>query len=247
MGLKDFFAGKDKNSGVLPTVKEGKIVNEVSNWYSDRYSTVILQRNILLILLVVTLFIIIFSVYRVSMIATQHKIKPFVIEVEERTGLTDIVNPVQSKQLAADQALTQYFIMKYISTRESYCDFDYKYNYLTVVRLLSDQRVYSEFLRFINTDPQSPITVYGKAVCTGVKLRSIQLFSNPDKNGKIRLTSFVRYTVQNTSGSMEINKHKVASLEYAYRQMELSTEDRLVNPLGFQVLQYQADEELFGN
>jgi type IV secretion system protein VirB8 len=204
---------------------------------------------LLFLLLIASILLVVLSVFKVSNVSSLYTIRPFVIEVEEHSGITNIVNPLANKELISNDALTQYFIMKYIRARESYCDSDWKFNYLTVVRLLSNAVVFSDFRKYVNYDPKSPLLIYGKTTCTSVKLRSIQFFNEKiDPQGEaMKLTAVIRFTVYDANGGKAIKQYKIASLEYKYTQLEMSIEDRDVNPLGFQIVNYKVDPELLVN
>ena len=240
MSLKDLFAKKNKDE---------KTVNQISNnWYSDRYGSALFQRNFLFILLCIALIVIGCAVFQVGAIASQYTVRPFVIEVEETSGITNVVNPLSNKDILSNEILTRYFIMKYIRARESYCDTDYKFNYLTVVRLLSTGGVFYNFKKFVNFDPKSPILLYGKALCVNVKLRSFQFFSEPtDDPNKPKQTAVIRFTLIDNEGGKKVKLYRLASLEYKYSQMEMSMDDREVNPLGFQVVNYNVTDEIITN
>lgn len=248
MNLRSLFGSKKVSGNDLPVATNTNLVAAVSNWYSDRYGKVLIQRNILFIFLIISACIVVFSVFQVSVISARYTIKPFVIEVEKRSGLTNIVNPMDDRNLTSNEALNQYFVMKYIRSRETYCSTDFRYNYLKVVRLLSVSSVFSDFRNFINHDPNSPILLYGKNICTGAKLRSIQFFSEkiPDSD-QYKKTAMIRFTIYDVSGPRQIKLHKIASLEYKYVQMEMSIEERDINPLGFQVVNYRVDDEILTN
>lgn len=246
MELKSILSKKIQRPEInqnVPIVRDDKVVSTISNWYSDRYGSIIVQRNILFLLLLLSMFIVVIAIFQVSNVSSQYTVRPFVIEVEDKTGITNVVNPLANQELISNDVLNQYFIMKYIRARESYCDIDYKFNYLTVVRLFSSGSVYSNFRRFVNYDPKSPILLYGKSTCTAVKLRSIQFFKETLEENKVKKTAVIRFTVVDANGVRPIKDYKIVSLEYNYVQMKLSNDDRDINPLGFQITNYKIDPE----
>ena len=103
----------EKNLKNFPKADSNKIVPAISNWYADRYYSVIIQRNFLIILVIFCLIGAIVGTYVVGNVTSTFKIQPFVIEVEEKTGLTDIVNPLSHNELTTNEALNKYFIMKF--------------------------------------------------------------------------------------------------------------------------------------
>ncbi|AIL65068.1 Type IV secretion system protein virB8 [Rickettsiales bacterium Ac37b] len=215
---------------------ETDIVTEAKNWYSDRYESVLVQRNILLLLLIIILCALIVSVFTVGTISASKSLEPFVVEIEDKSGITNVVNPFSRKDLTVDNALNTYFLITYMRARETYASSNYEYNYRTIVRLYSTPGVYNSFTRSFQNNPKNPITTYGTNNSTSLKVRSIQ-FLNPGK------TAQVRFTVVENEGSKN-SFYKIATIDFEFSQMEMSIEDRFINPLGFQVTNYVVSDEL---
>ncbi|MEK6734192.1 MAG: type IV secretion system protein [Pseudomonadota bacterium] len=234
----------------LPHANSDKVVSTISNWYSDRYNSVVIQRNLLLLLLIASVFMVIASSFIVGNISSTFKIQPFVIEVEDKTGLTDVVNPLSAPELTSNEVLTKFFLMQYIKAREGYNFQTWKYNYLTLVRLFSTPRVFGDFKRFINSNADSPLAMYGNNISTTVAFRSIQFFPpNFGQNGVPNdLQAVIRFTIfpengDNLRGVTGNRIHKILTLTYKYQQTEMTEEDQSVNPLGFFITSYRADVE----
>jgi type IV secretion system protein VirB8 len=245
--------GKEKNKDPeMPFVKKDEVVVEISNWYSERYSKVVIQRNIIFLLLLLSIVVVAISVFQVSQVSAKYTLKPFVIQIDEKTGITEIVNPYSDRRLTANQSLNQYFIVKYLMAREGYCANDYNYNYKTIVRLLSNETVYNKFTNFIQNNPLSPLILYGNSTCISVKIRSIEFINNagkvvsPEDNNSGTGMSLIKFTVVD-SNTQEVKSYKIASLGFTYSQMQLNLRDREVNPLGFQVITYGTDNEVLNN
>ncbi len=232
-----------------PEANSENVVASINNWYSDRYNSVVVQRNLMLIVLLLSLVLVIVSVFVVGNVSSTFKIQPFVIEVEKKTGITNIVNPLVNRELVSNEVLNKYFITRYIKARESYSAESWRYNYYTVVRLLSTPQVYGSFKRFIETSTESPIAMYGGQTSTVVSFRSIQFFpSIIDARGKMTdPQAVVRFTILPEKGTLRgavDNKiYKILTLTYKYQQTKMSDDDRNENPLGFFVTSYRADIE----
>lgn len=215
--------------------EQGELITEVSNWYADRYEHVLVQRNLLLLIVLLSFGVIMAGVVVVRQVSLSKSVDPFVIEIEERTGITNVVNPLSRKDLTTNEALNTYFIMKYLRARETYDYLVYRHNFSTVVRLLSSFSVYNAFKNFINNDPKSPIKIYGTNVSTTLKVRSIQFLEGT--------TAQVRFTIIR-NGDNNAKSDKIATITFTYLQMEMTPEERYVNPLGFQVVGYRIDDEI---
>lgn len=244
--INKLFSGQD---GKAPDANSENVVSSINNWYSDRYNSIVVQRNLILIVLLLSLVLVISSVFIVGNVSSTFKIQPFVIEVEKKTGITNIVNPLVNRELVSNEVLNKYFITRYIKAREGYSSESWRYNYLTVVRLLSTPGVYRSFSRFFNESAQSPISLYGNRTSTIVSFRSIQFFpavvNSRGRMGDSR--AVVRFTILADKGNIRnaVNNriYKIVTLTYKYQQTKMSDADRMENPLGFFITSYRDDIE----
>lgn len=234
--LLAFILQKNKSNNSNALMNKDDLVTDVRNWYSDRYESLIVQRNLLFIFILFMLAFILSGIFIVGQIAASKTVEPFIVEIEDKTGITNVVNPLSRKDLTTDEALNRYFIMNYLRSRETYNVVDYDHSYRSVVRLLSSSNVYSEFRIFLSSNTKSPIISYGTSNSTSLKLRSIQFLDQ----GK---TAQVRFTITENSGN-KLTFNKIATLSFEYKQMELTNEERQINPLGFQVTNYRVDDEI---
>ncbi|ABD44475.1 type IV secretion protein VirB8 [Anaplasma phagocytophilum str. HGE1] len=236
MVLDMFGLGKEKKKPVTGSERDC-VSGKIGDWYHDRYGSVVVQRNILLLLVVLSVFCIAVSTFVIFRIGKTRTIEPFVVEIEKKSGITTLVNPMTVKQYSADEVLSNYFIVEYIKARELYDPNNFQYNYYTRVRLLSSQETYSEFRSWIRpSNPSSPMTLYSDVVSGALKVRSLQHL----EGGQVQ----VRFTMEfvNHSGSI-VKRDRIATLSFRYSSLEMTEQDRQVNPLGFQITYYRADDE----
>ena len=214
-------------------VQEKDAIAEVRNWYSDRYQSVLIQRNLLFLVTILSLVGVVVSVFTVERVISSKSIEPFVIEIEKKTGITNVVDPVTRSEMFADESLTKYFIIKYINARATYDPATYNYNYNTMTRLMSARNVYADFRRFVNS-VDGPPQKYAEQTKSELKVRSIQI----TKPGVAQ----VRFSIVLT-GSKSGVFHYIAYVEYSFETLEMTQDERFINPIGFQVNSYRVDEE----
>lgn len=228
-----FFKKKDKEESI--EVKK--------SWYEDRYQTVVVQRNFLALVTVSSLAGIIFSVLSVVKIVSSKTIEPFVIGIEDKTGITNVIRPIQQEKYAYDEVLRRYFLTQYMMKRETYNINSFEYNYFTVVRLLSNSTVYGAFRASVYVNnPNSPVRL-GNVQRT-IKIKSM-VFMQPIP-GQPGFPIQIRFKSEDGDG---VNpgtniKHKLATLSFTFSDLVLTEEERAINPLGFQVISYRVDDEI---
>jgi type IV secretion system protein VirB8 len=232
-----------KNDVPAAKTKEGSTNNEkeqlavINSWHTDQYQNVVVQRNLLFVVMLVCLGAILFSTVVIRYLKSTRTIEPFVIEVERKTGITTVVDPLTTKAFTGDEAIKRYFVMQYLKAREEYYNNLFEKNFREVVRLLSSDQVYgSDYVpKFNQGNPQSPVNTLGNRSWRELSLKSI-IF--PTSNSA-RVSFILR-----TDGMTQSIQNKVAYLEFEFRDLQMNEKERLINPLGFVVTLYRLEDEL---
>lgn len=204
---------------------------KVKNWYANRYQSIIIQRNILLLLTLFSMIAVTVAVIFVRNIMSSKSLEPYVIEVEKKTGVPVVVEQLSSKHLTGDEMIRKYFINKFIHAASGYDPKTYKID-SNVVRLLSVPGVYRNYRNRINAKelgPKSEIKL---------RIKSVQFPSS--QTAQIRIVR-----VMKIDGFDTVEKNEIITMNFYFANLDLSLEERLVNPLGFQVSRYIIAEEIF--
>jgi len=209
--------------------KQSKL--KVKSWYSNRYQIVVVQRNILFILTAISMISVAVAVIFVKNVMASKSLEPYVIEVEEKTGVATVVDQLTSQSFTANQMVRKYFLNQFIHAASGYDPKTYRDD-VTKVRLFSTPAVYSDFRRRIR--PRS----LGVDAKIQVRIKSIQFPNNS--------TAQVRLFKQTTRPKMPTETaDEIITINFYFTDMNLTMEERLVNPLGFQVNKYLIAEEVF--
>ncbi len=175
------------------------------------------------------------SVFAIAGLTPLKTVEPFVVRVDNSTGIVDVVSALTSAAGTYDEAVTKYFAAKYVRAREGYVWSEAQENFRTIA-LLSTQPEQTRFSGlYRGSNPESPQNIYGRAATAKIDIASISLINQ-------NVVS-VRYMRTITRGEEVRRTHWVASLTYSYANAPMSSTDRLVNPLGFVVSEYRADPE----
>lgn len=207
---------------------------QLRNWYEERYENITVQRNLLFVLLLILLVLSIVSVGVIAYVINTKKFDPFVIQIDDTTGIAKIVNPISSTVLSGNEALAQYFIKKYIIARETYNPVDFTTEARKVVRLLSSNSIYWDYRGYIKNEAVDPSVKYGQKNTTYLVVKSWSKLSDSKY--------IMRFSINETAGAMKIF-NKIAVVEFKYLPMELTESDKDVNPVGFQVTGYRVDDD----
>ncbi len=221
---------------------KNKTIKQIKNWYQDRYETVVIQRNFLFVIIVLLVVIFGFTIVNVLKLNSEKVYEPFVVQIEENTGIITKVDNSQVRQLPAEKAVRNASIVRYVLARESYNIAEFGFNYYQVVRLMSSSDVYKQFKEVIDPNKKnSPISL-GFQHKIEAKVKSLIELDEKANLIQIRLGKSKVATIGNISDKIdEVNY--IVTLEYQYRNLDLSETERFINPLGIQITKYNISEE----
>lgn len=166
----------------------------------------------------------------------QEPAPPLVLRVDNATGAVEQVTQMRVHEASYGEVVDTYWLNQYALNRESYDYNTIQLNYDTTA-LLSAADVQKDYYKLFD-GPNARDRVLANKTRILVTVRSIQL------NGRGQAT--IRFTTQqvHTNGVKDAPQHQIATVGYAYINAPMSTADRRINPLGFQVTSYRADPEL---
>lgn len=216
--------------------KATKEPSHSKNWYKDRYQYVIVQRKILVLITSLSLIASLVTVIVIAQLTPLKTVEPFVIQVDQKTGITQTVNQMTVKEITANEAVNNFFIVQYIRARENYVSSDLARNY-NIVRLMSESsKVYGEFMRAANpNNPKSNAARLGSSGVRTVKFKSISYLSPQ--------TVQARVLIEEKSENNLAQQNLIILLSFSYVNMALTLEERYINPLGFIITDYRVDED----
>lgn len=213
--------------------KEEKQVLE--NWFADRSEWLIVQRNVLFVIVLVSLVAISVLTFNIGFLKSTTSIEPFVIEIDPKSGVPTVVDPLDAKAFMANDAIKRYFILRYIKTREEfyYTLFDKMYE---EVNLMSGDVVGGEYRRLFNkSNPEGPYLKLGANSYRTVDLKSMIFQDSNTVQVRIRTNTMAQF-----GGGTE---DKIIYLQFQVANLELNERQRYINPLGFIVTLYRIENE----
>lgn len=213
-------------------------IGKTKTWYSDKYQSVLVQRNIFAVITLVSLLTSLIAVFAVQRLAPLKSVEPFVIQIDEKSGVTEVVDPTTRDELNSTEALDNYFVWKYVRARETYDVSDNATN-KDIVRVLSHPDAYIVFREQVA--PQTPSSPYNRLGKIGQRVCSEPVITYLSEKGK--KVAQVRFIVtERIRAEAPFEYNKIATLEYDYVTLDLARKERLINPLGFRVSSYRLDD-----
>ncbi|MBO4957090.1 MAG: hypothetical protein J6C50_04615 [Rickettsiales bacterium] len=211
---------------------------KLRTWYSNRYQVVLVQKKLLSFFSIFSIATVVIAVIFVKQFTESKSFEPYVIELEEKTGIMTVVENLNGSNLIADEAVKRSYIFSFLNVAEGY-------NYVTfnkdrkTLLLFSSGNVYKQLYNKYSIRNETSIVNSLKEKGTmDIKIKSI-LFNTPT-------IATVRFIVYNTRPSKlyPAEVHKIAEIQFQFVDMKLNTDDRYINPLGFQVIKYTVGEDI---
>lgn len=167
------------------------------------------------------------------------RVEAFVLRVDNATGAVDLVTTLRDGQASYGEVVDRYFLNKYVLAREAY-DYETLQTSYDTTALLSSGDVQREYAALFD-GPKARDKVLANRVRILAQVRSIA-------PGTTRNTALVRFTTRviHADGTSEPEESLVATIGFRYVAGAMHEQDRLVNPLGFQVASYRVDPEIAG-
>ena len=188
----------------------------------------------------IAVFVSVLSIMAITFMLPLKSVEPYVIRVDNTTGMVDIITSVDKETFTNNEALDKYFTSRYVKAREGYFYNILQEDYI-LTQILSSPEVAKDYIRLYE-GTNSRVEILQNKEEISIDIISVTLGNSAGiKTATIRFNAKQRLigsdTYQNTA--------KIATLSYDYSPQSLSTEEeRLKNPLGFKVLNYRIDEEV---
>ena len=174
---------------------------------------------------------------------------PYLIMADAYTGtstVTRMQNSAMYQSMTASEAVNRSNIAHFILARESYDSSMIGARDWRTVFTMAGSDVAEQYTTYIKaSNPQSPLNVYGNNEAIRVQILSITPIGGgggqPPSGATVR---FQRNLYNKRSGVSRPLDAKIATMEFRYNpNLSMSEEDRISNPLGFQVLNYRVEND----
>ena len=161
---------------------------------------------------------------------------PFVLRVDNATGHVEVLTILRTSESSYGEVVDSYFLNQYVLNREGY-DYNTIQNAYNTTALLSDPEVQREYYALFEGVQARDKVLKDRAKII-VQIRSIT--PTPETG-----TAVVRFSTQlkHNNGSIEPLYNWIATTSYTYKDAAMSSIDRRINPLGFQITSYRIDPE----
>ena len=170
------------------------------------------------------------------------QVAPFVIRVDRSTGVVDTV-PVYAGTDDFPAAVTRYFLDQYVTVCERFDFATAESDYEECGAFNSPARNQVWYSNWARTNPDSPLNRYKDGTTVSAQVIAISLFRHASGMHDLAQVRYVR-VVHPAGGSAAERSEWIATIQYTYTKPSSDPRDRQWNPLGFKVLDFDADREV---
>lgn len=174
---------------------------------------------------------------------------PYLVMADAYTGTSTVARLSEdftNRSITTSDAINRSNVAHFMLARESYDVALMNLRDWTTVYAMSSPDVASGYTSLhANNNPNAPYHLYGRSRAIRVKILSIVMLGGG--NGAVPKGATVRFQRSLYDKSSGVARHldsKIATMEFAYNaNLEMDEEDRIENPLGFQVTSYRVDSD----
>lgn len=215
---------------------EKRYYEEARIWDAEVYRTARGQRRMLWWLMSVSWVITLLMVFTLMLMMPLKTVEPYVIEVDRASGLVEVKRPIIEGGIPQSEAITKYFIVKYLTSREAYLYERAADDYTTVQKMSSPEVASRYATDFAPGNESSPLNIYGRSGTVEIQIRNVSFITENTVTIPIKRIG--------TKKGQVTEDYEVVTLTFQYLNDPASEADRFINPLGFQVTAYRKDPQL---
>lgn len=208
---------------------------EARSWETDKVRMLERSRKQAWLIAIAAAVLSVLSVFALAMLSPLKTSVPYVIKVDNTTGAVEVVNSISNGKATYDEVMNKYHVQWYVRWREGYSKSligDYYKN----VGLMSTQQEQLRYSQLISPkNPASPLNTYGDKGSAVITIKSTSFIKEN--------IALVRYIKEVKDAAEPGVTHWAATIVFQYSGTPMTEQDRAINPLGFQVLEYRNDPD----
>lgn len=211
--------------------------SEADSWAADRRDGLRASRRIAWGVAAAAMCVAVAEAVALVMLTPLKTVEPYTLMVDRTTGYVQALKPLDPTQITPDRALVQSMLVQYVLAREGFDRATVQTDYRKVGLWSSGlaRQSYLDLMRPSNLD--SPLVRYPEGALVETRVKSVSPLSED--------TVMVRFDTLRRDGGAAFSARQswVAIVRYRFSGEPMTAEDRYLNPLGFQVVEYRRDPE----
>ncbi len=223
-----------------PGVRDGvhqTYYGEARSWAQDSQAARERSRRLAWGLAAAAVTIAVLEALALIALAPLKTVVPYTLLVDRNTGFVEALDPTHPLALKPQAALTQSLLAQYVVARETFAVAGLPEQYQKVA-LWSAEAARRDYLGMMTSgNPDNPLSRYPRSTVVQTHVESVSPVA-PD-------AALVRFYTEQSDPDHgpRPRAYWAAMVRYRFSGEPMALSDRLVNPLGFQVVAYRRDQE----
>jgi type IV secretion system protein VirB8 len=182
------------------------------------------------------------SVAALMLLMPLKRVEPFVVRVDNSTGLVDVV-PVYAGRAEIPEAVTRYFLTHYVTVCERFNFSTAESDYEECGAFHTAQRNQAWYALWNPTNPASPLNLYKDGTTLRAQVVSVSFFKRASGVADLAQVRYIKGRRQ-AGAAEEQRTHWIATIQYAYAAPSTDPRARRWNPLGFKIVDFRTEPEV---
>jgi type IV secretion system protein VirB8 len=204
-------------------------------WEQDRYNNLTQSNRLAWMIAASASFLALCFGVALSIVSAKQEVIPYIMTVDKQSGYMEMAHTLKDAPISTKEAMTDWYLGRYVTMRESYHNALVEERAWTVREMSEGTAEASHREIWDTATPKNPSTYYGSKGKVEIEILAITALNN--KTASIRFRRMEDFQGRKTEGIY------TAILVYRYVPQKLKTKDRMRNPLGFKVSDYNVTEE----
>lgn len=210
---------------------------EAGSWANDQLVATQQSRRMAWIIAIIAVALAAIEGIALIVLLPLKTVEPYTLLVDRTTGYVQALKPLEPGEITPDRALVQSMLVQYVIARESYDLATLQANYRKV-GLWSADTARNDYLNLMQaSNPEGPLQRLPRSSILETRVKSVSPLG--DSAALVRFETVRR----DSGGPLGQPQPWVAVVRYRFSGEPMSADDRFLNPLGFQVMEYRRDPE----
>jgi type IV secretion system protein VirB8 len=169
-------------------------------------------------------------------------VEPFVIRVDNSTGVVDVV-PAYTGGASPGEVVSRYLLTHYVTTCERFALAVAEQDYSECGAFHNAARNQQWAAQWAIGNPESPLNRFRDGTTVRAEVHSVSFFGRADGARDLAQVRFSRELRPGGSGTPQTTRW-IATVQFAYGRPPNDPATRRWNPLGFRILDYRLEPEV---
>lgn len=218
--------------------------DEAASWDADRAAQAARSSRIAWVVAAAAVSVAIAASCAVTLLAPLKRIEPFVIRVDDTTGLVDVV-PLYAGTAKLPETVTRYLLTHYVQVCERFYWSTAERDYEECGAFNSAGRNQVWATEWALSNPNSPLNLHKDGSEVSVHVVSVVFFQRATGTTDLAQVRYIR-TARTGDAAEGHATHWIANVQFTYAKPSTDALTRQWNPLGFRILEFRTEQEVPG-